>query len=87
MRADFDFEELERELDTIMTKEQRDWLAMLLHDHVSGLVANIGLQVEVIHRMMARDMDISEEFASLKENVRTASKHIAAIEMSVRKSG
>ena len=85
MPRELDFEAFEHELNTAFSPEQREWLAMLLHDHVSGLISNIAIQVDIVDRMLDRDMDIGEEFASLKENVRAASEHLVAIEMSVRR--
>ena len=76
MPRELDFEAFEHELSTAFSPEQREWLAMLLHDHVSGLISNIAIQVDIVDRMLDRDMDIREEFASLKENVRAASEHL-----------
>jgi hypothetical protein len=81
---EIDFDKFEEEIGTILSQEQREWLAMLLHDHVSGVVANLALHVELIDRMLDRDMDIRDEFTSLKEGVRVGTRHIAAIEKSVR---
>jgi glucose-6-phosphate-specific signal transduction histidine kinase len=87
MPKELNFEEFEQELEEIFSPEQREWLARLLHDHVSGLVTNIAMQVEIVNKMFARNMDveqISNEATSLKENVSSASKHIVAIEKTIR---
>jgi hypothetical protein len=56
----------------------------MLHDHVSGLVTTMAMQVEIVNKMRSRGMDLENELASLKENVSNASKHIVAIEKAMR---
>ncbi|NJL95132.1 MAG: hypothetical protein HC915_16140 [Anaerolineae bacterium] len=84
MPKDLDFAHFEAELAATFSPEQREWIARLLHDHVSGLVTNISMQVEIVTKMINRGMDIQEEVASLKENVKNATQHIVAIEKSMR---
>lgn len=84
MPKELNFEQFQQELEVTFTPEQREWIAKLLHDHVSGLVTNIVLQVEIVNKMVARNMDIMAELASLKENVSNASAHIVAIEKAMR---
>ena len=84
MPKEIDFEEFEIEVGEVLADDQREWLARVLHDHVSGLITNMSMQVEIINKMIARDMDIVGEVASLKENVSAASRHIVAIEKTVR---
>jgi archaellum component FlaC len=86
MPREIDFEAFEHQLGEMLSREQLEWLAMLLHDHVSGLVGNIAIQTEVVNKMLERDMDIRDEFASLKENVGAASRHIVEIEKRIRRA-
>jgi hypothetical protein len=86
MPREIDFDALEHQLGEMLSGEQLEWLAMLLHDHVSGLIGNLAIQIEVVHRMLDRDMDVREEFASLKENVGAAARHIVEIEKRVRRA-
>jgi len=84
MPKEIDFEALEAEIGELLSYDQRQWLARLLHDHVSGLVTNLAMQIEIINKMISREMDITEELASLKQNISTASAHIVEIERVVR---
>lgn len=84
MPKEIQWETFEDEIAEALTPEAREWVAHLLHDHVSGLVTNLAMQVEIIHKMMSRDMPIQEELASLKENVSAASTHIKTIEKMIR---
>jgi signal transduction histidine kinase len=84
MPKEINFDDFEAELEDMFSPEQREWLARLLHDHVSGLVTTMSMQVEIVNKMFARNMDLGEELASLKLNVSNASKHIVAIEKAVR---
>lgn len=85
MPKEINFEDFEQEVGQMLTPEQREWVARLLHDHVSGLVTTISMQVEIVNKMHARGMDtLGAELASLKENVSSASKHIVAIEKTMR---
>lgn len=84
MPKEINFDQLESELTARFSDEQREWLARLLHDHVSGLVTNLSMQIEIVNKMLARQMDLSEEIASLKANVSAASQHIVAIEKAMR---
>ena len=86
MLTDFDYAQLENELATVLTADQRQWLAILLHDHVSGLFSTIALHTELLHRMLARDADITEEFALFRQDVRAAADHIHALQESLRKA-
>ena len=87
MPKDVDFEALEEEIAEVLDPDQRRWVARLLHDHVSGLVTNLAMQVEIVNRMIANDMDYVSEMASLKENVSATSAHIVEIERLVRPDG
>jgi hypothetical protein len=84
MPKELDFEELTAELEQLMSPEQREWLAHLMHDHVSGLVSSLSMHVEIVSKMISRGMDVTEELASLKENVTNASTHIRGIERAIR---
>ena len=84
MPKEIDFEAFEEEISQVLDPDQREWVARLLHDHVSGLVTNLAMQVEIVNRMIANDMDIMDELASLKENVSITSAHIVEIERIVR---
>lgn len=84
MPKELNFEQFEADLEQNFSPEQREWLARLLHDHVSGLVTNISMQVEIVKKMVAREMDITEELESLKENVSVATQHIVTIEKTIR---
>jgi signal transduction histidine kinase len=84
MPREVDFEALEEEIAEVLNYDQRQWLARLLHDHVSGLVTNLAMQIEIVNKMIERDMDITDELASLKENVSNTSAHIVEIERVVR---
>ena len=84
MPKELDLEVFEQELEQIFTPDQRMYIARLLHDHVSGLVTNLATQIEIVRKMVDRDMDYKTELASLKENVSAASKHIVGIEKAVR---
>lgn len=84
MPKEINWENFEEEVSEIMSPEAREWVARLLHDHVSGLVTNLAMQVEIVRKMMARDMPIQEEMESLKENVSNASTHIKGIEKAIR---
>ena len=87
MPKDVDFEALEEEIAEVLNPDQRRWLARLLHDHVSGLVTNLAMQIEIVNRMIANDMDFAAEMASLKEHVSATSAHIVEIERIVRPDG
>lgn len=87
MPKDVDFEALEEEIAEMLDPDQRRWVARLLHDHVSGLVTNLAMQIEIVNRMIANDMDFVSEMASLKENVSATSAHIVEIERLVRPDG
>jgi signal transduction histidine kinase len=84
MPKELNLEALEADLEAGFTMEQREWLARLLHDHVSGLVTTLSMQVEIVSKMHQRNMDLTDELASLKQNVSTATQHIVAIEKAVR---
>jgi hypothetical protein len=84
MPRKIDFAEFEQEVGTVLSAEQREWLARVLHDYVSGPVSTIVMHVELIDRMLEREADIRDEFASLKKNVGAAAKQVAAIEASLR---
>jgi signal transduction histidine kinase len=84
MPKELNLEALEADLEAGFTPEQREWLARLLHDHVSGLVTTISMQVEIVNKMHQRSMDLTDELASLKQNVSNATQHIVAIEKTVR---
>lgn len=86
MPREIDFEAFEQQLGEMLSTEQLAWLAMLFHDHVSGLVGNVAIQVEVVNRMLEREMDIGDELASLKENVGAASRHVVEIEKCIRRA-
>jgi signal transduction histidine kinase len=87
MPRETDFEALEEEIAEVLDPEQRRWLARLLHDHVSGLVTNLAMHIEIVNKMIANDMDITEEMAALKKNISTTSAHIVEIERIVRPDG
>lgn len=87
MPKEVDFEALEEEIAEILEPDQRRWLARLLHDHVSGLVTNLAMQIEIVNKMIDNDMDITDELASLKKNISTTSAHIVEIERIVRPDG
>lgn len=84
MPKELDLDVLETELDTNFSPEQREWIARLLHDHVSGLVTALAMQVEIVKKMLERDMDLTDEVASLKDNMRNAAEHIKGIESTIR---
>ena len=84
MPKELDFDRLATDLEKGFSPEQREWIARLLHDHVSGLVTNIAMQVEIVNKMMAREMDITDELASLKAHVSDATQHIVQIERVMR---
>ena len=84
MPKELDFEAFEVELSEKFSPEQREWLARMLHDHVSGLVTNLSMQIEIVNKMIARDMDITEELASMKTNISATSQHIVQIEKAMR---
>lgn len=84
MPKEINWDIFEEEISTTLTPEAREWVARLLHDHVSGLVTNLAMQVEIINKMKAREMPTEEEFASLKENVSNASNHLKDIEKAIR---
>ena len=84
MPKEIDWDVLEEEIAEVLDPDQRQWLARLLHDHVSGLVTNLAMQVEIVSKMIDRDMDITEEVASLKMHVSETSQHIVSIERVVR---
>lgn len=86
MPKELNFEQFEQDLEETFSPEQREWLARMLHDHVSGLITTLAMQVEIVSKMHARNMTdkIGDEIASLKENFSAASKHIVAIEKTVR---
>jgi|GEM_PF-3720129 len=84
MPKELDLDALEADFDTNFSPEQREWLAHLLHDHVSGLVATLAMQVEIVKKMLDRDMDLNDEVMSLKENMRNAAEHIKGIETVIR---
>jgi signal transduction histidine kinase len=84
MPKEVDFDALEEEIAEMLDYDQRQWLARLLHDHVSGLVTNLAMQIEIVNKMIERDMPIDEEMASLKENISATSAHIVEIERIVR---
>jgi len=84
MPKEIDFELLSDVMERGFTPQQREWLARLLHDHVSGLVTNLAMQIEIVNKMAAREMDISGELVNLKESISTTSKHIVALEKAVR---
>ena len=60
MPKEINFEDFEQEVGQMLTPEQREWVARLLHDHVSGLVTTISMQVEIVNKMHARGMDTLE---------------------------
>lgn len=84
MPKEIDWGTFEDEIAEALTPQAREWVARLLHDHVSGLVTNLAMQIEIINKMMAREMPIEDEFVSLKENVSNASSHIKTIEKMIR---
>jgi glucose-6-phosphate-specific signal transduction histidine kinase len=84
MPKEIQWETFEDEIAEALTPEAREWVARLLHDHVSGLITNLAMQVEIISKMMSRDMPIQDEMVSLKENVSAASNHIKTIEKMIR---
>jgi signal transduction histidine kinase len=86
MPKEINFDQFAQEVEAVLSPEQRDWLARLLHDHVSNLFTAMSMQVEIISKMTARQMDTTEELASLKHNMSTATQHIIAIEKAVRPS-
>jgi hypothetical protein len=84
MPREIDFDAFEEEVGAHFTPPQREWIARLLHDHVSGLVTTLAMQVEIINKMVSRNMDISEELASMKVNVSAAAQHIVEIEKRIK---
>lgn len=80
----YDFEELEEILNLYFSPPQREWFARLMHDHISNPIATMGMQIEVIYKMINRGMDISDELEELKRNVSRTSKHIVEIEKVMR---
>lgn len=77
-------EEFEAEIAANLTPEAREWVARLLHDHVSGLITSLTMHVEILKKMIEREMDIEEELASLRQETSEASQHIKMIEMTIR---
>ncbi|MFP4322344.1 MAG: hypothetical protein ACLFTK_07815 [Anaerolineales bacterium] len=87
MPKDIDYDELEAILNQYFSDQQREWIARLMHDHISGLVTNLAMQIEIVKKMIEREMDmdaIAEEVAALKENISTTSAHIVQIEKSIK---
>lgn len=84
MPKELNFEELEAQIEANFSHDQREFIARLLHDHVSGLVTTLAMQVEIVKKMVSRNMDIAQEVDSLKENMSNASQHIVAIEKAIR---
>ena len=84
MPREYNPEQLQQEMDELLTPESREWLASLFHDHVSNLVTNLSMQIEILNKMHQREMDLEEEIASLKTNVGNAASHIVGIEKIIR---
>ena len=86
MPKELNLEQFEQDLSENFSPEQREWLARLLHDHVSGLVTTLSMHIEIVYKMHSRNMmdKLGDEIASLKEEVSAASKHIVGIEKTIR---
>lgn len=84
MPKELDLNELADQFSEGFSPEQREFLARLLHDHITGLVTTLSMQVEIVSKMVARGMDITDELISLKENVSNAGSHIRGIETTIR---
>lgn len=84
MPNELNAEKLEKEAYLALSPWQRRWVARLLHDHVSNPVTALAMQIEIIYKMIARDMDIAEELESLKENITNISARIVDVEHAIR---
>lgn len=84
MPKELDPERFAAEIAEVLSDDQREWLARMLHDYVSGSVANIAMHVEIVKKMVDRDMAIKDEVASLKSDVSAITQQIVMIEKIVR---
>ncbi len=86
MPKEVDYDELEAILNQYFNDKQREWVARLMHDHVSGLVTNLAMQIEIVKKMIDRGMDmdaIAGEVDDLKTNISNTSSHIVQIERAI----
>jgi len=84
MPLEMDFAEFQQEVGAMLSPEQREWLARLLHDHVNGPISSVVMHFELIDRMMEQGMDIRDEMALLKASLRSTANHLGEIQMSIR---
>lgn len=84
MPAELNIEQLAADLDAYFTPDQRLYISRLLHDHVSNPVLALSMQVEIIKKMIARQMDITDELAHLQGHVTEIGNHVKALEITIK---
>ncbi len=79
-RRPFDPDELAKELDTYLTREGRQWLAELLHDHLGGRITNCSIQAEIILRAWDQKPEMArEEMQALKTQLDEGSHFLVTL--------
>lgn len=76
----FDPDELAMELNTHLTREGRQWLADLLHDHLGGRITNCSIQAEIILRAWDQKPEMAhEEMQDLKTRLDEGSHFLVTL--------
>lgn len=87
-RREFDPEVLAQELDTHLTREGRQWLADLLHDHLGGRITNASIQGEIVLRAWDVKPEMAhDEMKDLKTKLDESSQFLVTLVRLVTPSG
>lgn len=79
-RQPFDPDILQAELATYLTREGRQWLADLLHDHLGGRVTNASIQAEIVLRAWDKNPEMAHrEMEELKAKLDESSKFLVTL--------
>ena len=79
-RRPFDPDQLAEELDTYLTREGRQWLADLLHDHLGGRITNASIQAEIILRAWDKKPEMAlQEMQDIKLKLDETSKFLVTL--------
>lgn len=73
-------EELQEQIEAHLSREAREWLSDLLHDHVGRVLTNVGLQAEIVLKAWDRNQEMAHsEMQDLRQKLSEASTFIVAL--------